>query len=400
MPRRVPRPHGDVASLRLLQVGSFTSSVDRFLFPPLIVAIAVDLSASVATVTLAATAYFQAYGVMQAVWAMVSDRLGRVRTIRLALALASGAGLLAAIAPDPWALAWARGLTGACFAAAVPGALTYVGDTVPAARRQAPMTDLMTGAALGIALATAGAGLVADHGSWRIALVVPALVAGGLVVALRRVPEPFTADDVVGVRRGALWSFGQVFRRRWALVVLALVLAEGLVLVSLLTFLPMTLQRAGWSASVAGLVTAGYGVSVLVCAQVVKRLSGWWPPQRLVAVGAAGGCAAYGALLVDRGPAGVLAACVCLGVAWASMHTTLQAWVTDVVPEARAAAVSLFATLLFTGGAIGTTVGVAFIERDRFAELFTVGACAMVVLGPSAVLARRRYSTGSGQVAG
>ena len=36
----------------------------------------------------AAGAYFLAYGLMQPVWGTVSDRLGRVRTMRLTLLLA------------------------------------------------------------------------------------------------------------------------------------------------------------------------------------------------------------------------------------------------------------------------------------------------------------------------
>ncbi|MGA9749945.1 MAG: MFS transporter, partial [Nocardioides sp.] len=123
------RPLGEAGSLRLLGLGSFSSSVDRFLFAPLIVVIAGDLGASLAAVTLAATAYFQSYGVMQPVWAVVSDRLGRIRTIRVALALAALSGLASAAATDAAWLLWSRGITGACFAAAVPGALMYVGDT-------------------------------------------------------------------------------------------------------------------------------------------------------------------------------------------------------------------------------------------------------------------------------
>lgn len=390
--RRPSGPLDEASSLRLLQLGSFSSSVDRFLFAPLIVVIALDLGAPVAVVALAATAYFQAYGVMQPVWAVVSDRVGRVRTIRLALGLAAGAGLLSAAATDPTWLLWSRGLAGACFAAAVPGALMYVGDTVPVARRQAPLTDLMTGAALGIALATAGAGVVGDHLSWRVALVAPALVAGVLVVLLGRVPEP-----PVGNRLPALLGFVVVLRHRWALVVLGLVLCEGLILVGLLTFLPLTLQADGVSASVAGLVTAVYGLAVLVCARTVRRLSRRVAPAVLVAVGASAGTAAYAVLAVDHGPAGVLVGCVCLGAAWAFMHTTLQTWVTDVVPEARAAAVSLFASLLFTGGAVGTAVGIAFVEDGRFQGLFVAGGTVMALVGLAATVARGRYGRRAGQ---
>ena len=385
---RAVRSLSEPESLRLLGLSSFSSSVDRFLFAPLIVVIAADLGASLAAVTLAATAYFQAYGVMQPVWAVVSDRLGRVRTIRLALGLATVAGLASAAATDATWLLWSRGLAGACFAAAAPGALMYVGDTVPVERRQAPMTDLMTGAALGITLATAGAGVIGDHLTWRVAFASPAVLAAVLVVLLGHVPEQRTVPRMPSLR-----GFARVLGHRWAVVVLVLVLCEGLILVGLLTFLPLILQSAGWSATVAGLVTAIYGVAVFACSRLVRRLSRRLTPARLVGIGATTGTSAYVVLVADHGPGGVLLACVCLGATWAFLHTTMQTWVTDVVPEARAAAVSLFASLLFVGGAAGSAIGVGFIDGESFQTLFVGGTAVMAVVGVAATLARRGYDT-------
>ncbi len=381
------RPHGPRASLRLLQLASFTSSFDRFLIAPLILVIALDLDESVATVTLAATVYFQAYGVMQAAWAVVSDRLGRVRTIRVALSLAAASGLAAAVAPDVGALMVARGIAGASFAAAVPGALMYVGDTVPLQERQAPLTELMTGAALGMTLATAGAGLVGDHLHWRYAFAAPAVAAAVLAVRLGRVPEA-AAPPRMPVRR----SFAAVLSNRWAVVVLALAFAEGLVLVGLLTFLPLILQTDGYSASVAGLVAAAYGVAVIVSARLVRRLTRRARPAVLVGIGATGGWVSFAALLLDRGPAGVLVAATGLGVAWAFMHSTLQTWVTDVVPQARGTAVSLFASLLFTGGATASAVVGSQVEDGTFGPLLVAGLVLVGVVGAVAVPARARYS--------
>jgi predicted MFS family arabinose efflux permease len=380
-------PHGPRASLRLLQLASFTSSFDRFLIAPLILVVAVDLDESVAGVTLAATVYFQAYGVMQAAWAVVSDRLGRVRTIRVSLVLAAVSGFAAAAAPGLVALVVARAIAGASFAAAVPGALMYVGDTVPLKERQAPLTELMTGSALGMTLATAGAGLVGDHLHWRFAFAVPAVAATVLAFRLGRVPEA-EPPPPMPVRR----SFATVLTNPWAVVVLLLAFAEGLILIGLLTFLPLILQTAGYTASVAGLVAAAYGVAVLVAAWQVRILTRRVPPAALVAVGAGGGCLSYAALLVDRGPAGVLVAASGVGIAWAFMHSTLQTWVTDVVPQARGSAVGLFASMLFTGGATASAVAGTQVEEGAIDPLLGWGLALIVVVGVVAVAARARYS--------
>ena len=73
----------------------------------------------------------------------------------------------------------------------MPASLIYVGDTVPGERRQTEITNLMTGVALGTAVASAGAGALAQAASWRYAFVISGrLRAGALVVLLRRLPEP------------------------------------------------------------------------------------------------------------------------------------------------------------------------------------------------------------------
>ena len=121
---------------RLLQLTAFVSTLDRFAMPPMLITIAHDLNVPLAQIVHAAGAYFLAYGLMQPVWGMVSDWLGLVRTMRLTLVLAAIMTTVAALTATPLALGVARGLAGACFAAAIPASLIYVGDTVPAWRRQ------------------------------------------------------------------------------------------------------------------------------------------------------------------------------------------------------------------------------------------------------------------------
>src|SRR3712207_8010154 len=86
--------------LRLLQLASFFSSFDRFVVAPMLVTIAAALGASLAEVAATASLYYLLYGGMQPVWGMLSDRLGRVRVMRLTLFGAAVAGVLSAAAPN------------------------------------------------------------------------------------------------------------------------------------------------------------------------------------------------------------------------------------------------------------------------------------------------------------
>jgi MFS transporter, YNFM family, putative membrane transport protein len=377
------------SALRLLQVAGFTSSFDRMMIAPMLVVIASELDGSVEAVSQAAAAYFLCYGFAQICWAMVSDRLGRVRTMRLALVAAAVFGLASAAVPGVLWLVIARGLTGACFAAAIPSALVYIGDTVPVQVRQAPLTDLMTSTAVGMSLATAGAGALADFTSWRAAFALTAVAAGVLAVVMRRLPEPVTE----GAPAPILASLRAVLGNRPALLVLLLSLTEGLVLLGPLTFFPAVLHASGLSVTVAGLLTTAYGVSVLVFASVVKSFTRKLAPAYLILVGGSLAVLAYVLLTVSHAAAPVVAGTVLLGAGWAFMHSTLQTWATDMAPDFRATAVSLFATMLFTGSAVGAAVFGPMVDAGSFRPMFVITLVVAVPLTVVATLGRRRYAT-------
>lgn len=375
-------------SLRLLQLSSFTSQFDRLMIAPMLVVIAREMGRSVEDVSVVAAIYFLCYGLAQVCWAVVSDRFGRVRTMRLALFLAMFGGIASACVPDIGWLVVARGVTGACFAAAIPGGLVYVGDTVPVQVRQAPLTDLMTSAAVGMAAATVTAGAVADFTSWRVAFAFTALIAGALSFLLRGLVEPELGPPP------PVWSSVRaVLTNRPALLVLGLVLAEGLVLLGPLTFLPAVLHASGLSVTLAGLLTAAYGVSVLVFARVVKGRTRTMAAWRMILVGGGSAVLAYVVMVMSHGVVAVVVGTVLLGGGWAFMHSTLQTWATDMAPGYRATAVSLFATMLFCGSALGAAIYGPMVDEGSFGTMFAVTLIVSVPLVVIATLGRRRYAT-------
>jgi MFS family permease len=355
---------------------------------PMLVVIAAEMGRSVDVVSRAAAIYFLCYGFAQVGWAVVSDRLGRVRTMRLALLLAMVGGLGSAVVPGVGWLVAARGVTGACFAAAIPGGLVYIGDTVPVSERQAPLTDLMTSSAVGMAMATVTAGAIADFASWRVAFALTAVIAGVLSFLLRALVEP-----PLGAPPPVWASVKGVLTNRLALLVLGLVLVEGLVLLGPLTFLPVVLHASGLSVTVSGLLTAAYGAAVLVFARVVKGRTRTMPPWALILVGGGMAVLAYVLMVLSQGSPAVVVGAVLLGGGWAFMHSTLQTWATDMAPGHRATAVSLFATNLFIGSAIGAAVFGPMVDGGSFTAMFAITLAVSVPLVTVATLGRRRYAT-------
>ncbi|HEX7743737.1 MAG TPA: MFS transporter [Micromonosporaceae bacterium] len=383
----VERSGLDRSAIRLLQLTALVSTLDRFAMPPMLVAISRDLNLPLSSVVRAAGGYFLAYGLTQPVWGIVSDRLGLVRTLRVTLVLAAFATTTAAFAGTALQLGVSRALAGACFSAAIPGALVYVGDTVPAHRRHRDITDLMAGVAVGTALAAVGAGAVADYIGWQVAFLVTGIAAVVLAVALDRLPRPPRTRN----HTNPLAPLAEVFRSPAARLVLALAFAEGVVLLGALTLLPAAVESTGASPFLAGAVTAFYGVAVLAFARIVGRLSQRMSSAVLIAAGAGATFAACLLAAASTAAPVALGVSVLLGVAWASMHSSLQTWATEVVPPARASAVAMFAGSLFAGSALGTVLVGRLAEQARYPLIFALGAVAAVPLGLVGAFGRARW---------
>jgi predicted MFS family arabinose efflux permease len=375
------------SSLRLIGAASFTSAFDRMAIAPMLVAIARDLDASLGQVTLAATAYFLLYGAMQPAWGILSDRLGRVRVMRLTLAGAAVASAASALAPSLGLLLAARACAGALFAGVIPAALVYVGDTVPHERRQVALAELMGATSAGIAVSTVVAGVAVAAADWRVVFCLSTAAAVFLAVALRTLPEPR-----VERAPSALASVGTLLRRPWPLTVVLLALVEGTVVLGIITFMAPALENAGLSAAVAGGTMGVYGAAIMVWTRAVRRVAHRLPPARLIALGSSLMAVGLGAAAVDPGLAGIAAAALLVGGGFAFLHSTLQTWATEVAADLRATAVSLFAAALFTGGAVGTAAVGPLADGGEFAAVFLIGVAITVVLGAGAAAARSRWS--------
>ena len=379
----LPRGH-----LRALQAVNTVSALDRSAIAPMLLVIAVDLHASVTQATLAASLYFLTYGLLQPVWGVVLARLGTVRTLQIALLGAAVFGGLSALAPSAVLFAVLRGIAGGFFGGAVPATLVYVGATVPIERRQAPLTDLMAGVAVGTAVATVAAGWAAELLSWRVMFAVTAAVSAGLAVYLRRLPEPPRAP----IERHPVRALVRAAGDRWVLLVLLLAFVEGAALTGTFTFVAPSVEHAAAAgAGIAGTVVAVYGIAVLGFSRVVRPLSARLRTPTLLLIGGTSGALGFGVLAVQRGIVAGVVACVLLGAAWAFMHSTLQTWATSVAPQARAQVVPLFSACLFLGGSTGAALGGLLAGHALYGTLFAVSAGLFVPLTVGSALTRRRY---------
>ena len=373
--------------LRLLMSASFLSTFDRFTIAPMLVTIAADLRVSLAAVSAAASLYFLLYGLMQPVWGVLSDRLGRVRVMRLALTLALVPGLISAFAPNLAVLVVARALAGGLFAAVIPASLVYIGDTVPIEARQRALANQLASSGVATGLATAGAGLAAYLDLWRLAFAIPVLASFVLGLLLARLPEPEKNEEI-----GALARIRLFLKSPWAVLVVLLALVEGGVILGFLTYLAPALEAGGYAPAVSGLAVGLFGVATLVWTRVTGRVADRFGKSASILLGGVLLAAGYATGAASQGFTGIAASAFLVGGGFAFMHPTLQNWATEVAPEARATVISFFAAALFVGSGLATVLAAPLAENGAFPLLFGLAALTALPLGFVGALARRSYA--------
>ncbi|MBO9578239.1 MAG: MFS transporter [Microbacteriaceae bacterium] len=371
----------------VLPFAIFWSTIDRALALPLVPTIAADFDhASLALTGWAITGHALAYAVLQLLWGPLQTKWGRVRVLWVSTSLAAVAGFASALAPDLLTFVIARVASGGAYAATFAAVLVYLGDTLPPARRPAAMSNLATATALGLAAGTLGAGALAEVVGWRWIFGGFAVVSAVLAVLLARQVEPPRAGE-----ERIVPQLRHLVRNRVALGLYGFTILEGTLLIGVYNFVPQALQQTGEGAFVSGLVTAAFGVAVVVVSQSMKLVVRRVRPWVFMLVGGCFAVSAFAVLLTGVSPGTVLAAAAMMGVAWALSHTTLQNWMTDAATHARALGMTFFSISLMLGGALGGALGQLAVDSHGFPALFLGSLGGSVVFLLAGAIGRARY---------
>jgi len=290
------------------------------------------------------------------VFALAGVPLGRLADTRSRRALLAGGiavwtgltGLAGAASSYAMLLATRLGV-GIGEAVCTPAATSWIGDMVPAARRARAMAGFMTAVPVGVMLASAVGGPVAQAYGWRMALVVAALPGLALVPAVLLLVEPARPRESAGAGEGKL---PRVF---WWIAGSGAVV--NFALYSFSTFLPSFLTRYhGMSVALAG-VWSGVGSGVAgVLGAAAAGLWGDRVGNRLWMAACASLVAAvpvFAALGVPAGNAGLAVWLAMAGYGLLQMYYGLvYAAIQDVVgPAMRGRAMSLYFVVTYLGGA-------------------------------------------------
>lgn len=382
----------------LLMVAAFGSAAVVRVADPLLPALVEIFRTSTAKAAQTVTLCSLAYGVMQLVFGPLGDRFGKLELITLACFGCALGTLGSALSPSiEWLIAF-RLFTGAAAAALVPLSMALIGDLVPFEQRFTILARYVSGAILGIVAGQFLSGLLADLLDWRapfLFLTLIFILIGALLAAEcgRRPRAPAAQVDRDSVI-GRYWS---VLGTGWSRVILIVVFIEGAAALGTSAFVPTYLSvRYGLSLTGAGAVLAMFGAGGLIYTMLARRINGRLSEGALVLGGAgllAVGFGAVAALGEAWAPA-VPALFVC-GLGYYMMHTVLQTHATQMTPEARGTAVSLFAAGMFSGNAAGAALSALAIEAGQPRLPFAVAAVALAALGVGLHQALRRRARGA-----
>jgi predicted MFS family arabinose efflux permease len=376
------RPSSGAAAeaIVLLALGAFASGISLRCVEPMLPQLAAEFSTSVSAASVIVTAFAIAYAGAVLLQGPLGDRYGKLRVVAIGVALAGVAALGCAAAWDLASLAAMRFLMAIFASAPVALGMAYIGDVVPLEHRQATIARFIAGSIFGQTLGPLFGGLFTDSVGWRSAFVV----LGGLFLAGAAIMLVRTRRDWPAITPGRfqpLAVHARLLRRpavRWLLVVGA---AETFFFFGAYVFIGAFLrERFELSYTAVGLVLAGYGIGGLLYSSLVR----WFLPlgeRGLVVGGGLLGFLLFTAILLTPDWRYAVPCMTGLGLAFYLIHNTIQTKASEVAPDARGAAIALYASAWAVGQASGVAVLGAGVALAGYVPAILAAAIGFALLG-------------------
>ena len=385
-------PGRDRASLLVMGLAAFMVQADARVIDPLLHVVAHDFHTTPPDAAIVISSYALPYGLFQLLYGPIGDRIGKLRVMAACLTLFSIGTFACAFVPSIRVFAVLRFVTGVVAAAVIPMSLGYIGDKFPYQGRQIALGRFMSALMMGQIVGSTVGGLFGQYLGWRnvfIALGVAAfLVSLMLAREGRRFPEAVNASRPLAF----LTQYGAIARRPGAPLVLVTVLMEGLFVFGGLAYLASSLtDRFTINYAYAGLMVAGFGCGGLIYSVSVKKLVTRIGELGVLILG--GTLLGVGFVSIGAMPSWhwFIPAVIVVGMGYYTMHGTLQTRATELAPQARGAAISLFAFFFFLGQATGPQLLGAIVNARGYGPAFVAAGAGLFL---TAFISRMLFARG------
>jgi MFS transporter, YNFM family, putative membrane transport protein len=367
----------------LLALASANSGISMRVIEPMLPRLATDFGTSISGAASVITAYGIAGAISTLAYGPLGDRYGKLRVATFSLLAAGLASLACALAPDIGSLAVLRFITAIFASSSTALGMAYIGDRVPMAERQPVIARFIAGTITGQSLGPLVGGLFTDLLGWRGTFVFLGMVfvaVSGILLARTRTQWSEEA---------ALSSAGNPFTVHLRLLafprvryVLATAFADTFFFFGAYSFLgPFLKLKFDLSLTLIGLTLAGFGIGGVLYTLTVRPLLRALGQRGLVTWGGAMCFAFYAVATLSPAWQIAIPCTVCLGFSFYMLHNTIQTKATEMAPQARGAAVSLYSGFWSFGQAMGVAAMGLVIGFIEYTPAIIAFGCGFFLLG-------------------
>lgn len=387
LPEAPPAPRGSaVRAITLLAVVAFAAQAMVRVTDSLLPQIATDLDVTVGAASIVVTVYLLAHGSVQLVIGPFGDRFGKYLCMAIAAAVATVMVMLCGLATSLPMLIAARLGSGLAAGWIIPLALAFVGDVIPYERRQQVIGRFLSGQILGQLFGQAAGGVLGDYFGWRNVFFLLAglfaVATAGLFYELARNPITRAAPVEADKKRGYLAGYALVLRSPWARTIILMAFIEFGMMFGAFTYVGADLHlRFGVSFTLVGLFVGTFAIGGLIYSLSVRVLVLRIGPAGLAALGGALLALAFATLAIGPHVYAAPVAITLIGLGFYMLHNTLQTNATQMTPEARGTAVSLFSSALYFGQTAGVAVNALIFDHFTAVPVFLLAAASLLALG-------------------
>jgi MFS transporter, DHA1 family, inner membrane transport protein len=369
-------------TLNLLALVVFASALFMRATDPVIPQIATGFNIEPATAALLSTAFTLPYALVQPLLGALADMFSKARLTLLCLLILTAASVVCGLAPNFEVLTGARMVAGLAAGGVVPISFALVGDKIPVAERQVAMGRLLFAIMTGNLLGATCAGVVGDLIGWRGVFFATALFGAIALVAAvfgfrgqSEAPGRFDFSAIVP-------NYRAIFENPLAKICFGAVFFEAVFMYGIFPYIATMLHQAGeTSASIAGIVIAGFGIGGALYSVLVSQLLGRLGETRMMRLGGVtmGFCLV---VIAARLPwPAEFANFALLGFGFYMLHAVIQIYASELAPAARGSAMALHSFFFFLGQAAGPVVYGAGLSTIGLGPVLIFGAAVLVAVG-------------------
>jgi MFS family permease len=349
-------------------LGPFGSGVLSVLIPQ----VREDFATTTGAVTAGITVYMVPFAVIQLVSGTLGERWGLGRTVRIAYLVYAAVSVLTVVAPDIGLFLVGRALQGAVNAFLSPLLLAALASTASPGRLGRLVGTFVAVQTAGVVLSPLVGG-AAGAVDWRLAFIVPAVLAAGLAALPMGVGgDFFTASAEPPRLRSALT------RRVASISAVGAVAYLGIGGVSFVVAL-LAADELDAGPTTTGIVVAGFGVTGILGGRLAGVVADRFGPGTATAVVSVVCAVALPVIGLAESLGGVAAAWAVAGVGATLVWAGLGSMAVQAAPGNRGGATSVYSAFRFVGLAVAPIVWLPLFHADERLPFVIAGALNLLV---------------------